>query len=415
MGRNRQHEVPIRSDWQKGDSGCWSLSLGERGRRVRIFQRVPGGLFFRETWIEGRGRFAASLRCTDREEAKRRGIAFYLALGASDAKPLGRPLTLGALWNRYQQEATPYRMLTERTRKDRIASAKLLLAAFGPSKPVEHLTLSDVEHYVELRTRGVGWRDGQKTEPVRPRTVASELQVLRAVLLWGTRVRNSDGSWLLKEYPLRGLKLPREENPNRPVATYDRFQKLRETIEEFAKSAPQKRGRERWRRLELALVLAEATGARIGGIRGLRWSDISYSPPKIRWRAEHDKRGRERFVPLPAALAEEIRSFQTRLGGIGESWLFPTTDVEKPWPRELFGQLLKRAERKAKLEHLHGGLWHPFRRKWATERKHLPLVDVKAAGGWKDTNTLLTCYQHTSDESMLEVMESPKKLVAISR
>lgn len=48
------------------------------------------------------------------------------------------------------------------------------------------------------------------------------------------------------------------------------------------------------------------------------------------------------------------------------------------------------------------------RRKWATERKH-PIVDVKAAGGWKDTNTLLTCYQQTDDASMLRVMEAPEK------
>jgi hypothetical protein len=42
--------------------------------------------------------------------------------------------------------------------------------------------------------------------------------------------------------------------------------------------------------------------------------------------------------------------------------------------------------------------------KWATERKDLPLVDVKATGGWRDTNTLLTCYQQTDEASMLRVM-----------
>ena len=137
-------------------------------------------------------------------------------MNSGEPNPLGRPLTLGELWNRYQEESPAYRMLTERTRKDRQASAALLQAALGSSKPVEHLTLSDVEHYVEVRTRGIGWRDGRKTEPVRPRTIASELQALRAVLLWGTRMRNSDGSWLLKENPLRGLKLPRRRIPADP-------------------------------------------------------------------------------------------------------------------------------------------------------------------------------------------------------
>lgn len=41
---------------------------------------------------------------------------------------------------------------------------------------------------------------------------------------------------------------------------------------------------------------------------------------------------------------------------------------------------------------LKGALWHAYRRKWATERKDLPLRDVMAAGGWKDVTTLLTSY-----------------------
>jgi hypothetical protein len=58
------------------------------------------------------------------------------------------------------------------------------------------------------------------------------------------------------------------------------------------------------------------------------------------------------------------------------------------------------------------GLWYAYRRKWATERKELPLKDVAAAGGWKDTTTLLTCYQHADEATMLKVMESPIKLVS---
>ena len=64
------------------------------------------------------------------------------------------------------------------------------------------------------------------------------------------------------------------------------------------------------------------------------------------------------------------------------------------------------------LNKLLGGLWHAYRRKWATERKDLPLKDVAAAGGWKDVTTLLTCYQHADEATMLKVMESPVKLVS---
>jgi hypothetical protein len=49
---------------------------------------------------------------------------------------------------------------------------------------------------------------------------------------------------------------------------------------------------------------------------------------------------------------------------------------------------------------------------WATERKELPLKDVAAAGGWKDVTTLLTCYQHADEATMLKVMASPTNLVS---
>ena len=66
----------------------------------------------------------------------------------------------------------------------------------------------------------------------------------------------------------------------------------------------------------------------------------------------------------------------------------------------------------AEVEKLDGGLWHAYRRKWTTERKDLPLKDVAAAGEWKDATTLLTCYQHADEATMLRVMESPIKLMS---
>jgi hypothetical protein len=40
----------------------------------------------------------------------------------------------------------------------------------------------------------------------------------------------------------------------------------------------------------------------------------------------------------------------------------------------------REAEQVAGVKKLKGGLWHPYRRKWANERKHLPLVDVGETG-----------------------------------
>ena len=49
-------------------------------------------------------------------------------------------------------------------------------------------------------------------------------------------------------------------------------------------------------------------------------------------------------------------------------------------------------------------LWHAYRRKWATERKHMPDVDVAAAGGWKNTVSLKTAYQRADPETILRVV-----------
>ena len=76
----------------------------------------------------------------------------------------------------------------------------------------------------------------------------------------------------------------------------------------------------------------------------------------------------------------------------------------------MFDAWLEKADNHAKLEKCEGGLWHPYRWKWATERKHHPLTDVAAAGGWKDVETLLTCYTAADDETVLAVMSEARKV-----
>jgi len=68
------------------------------------------------------------------------------------------------------------------------------------------------------------------------------------------------------------------------------------------------------------------------------------------------------------------------------------------------------AEQRAGVEELVGGLWHHYRRKWATERKHPPLKDVAAVGGWTDTAMLLNCYQQADPTAMLAAMSEPTKV-----
>ncbi|HEX9127761.1 MAG TPA: tyrosine-type recombinase/integrase [Gemmatimonadaceae bacterium] len=173
----------------------------------------------------------------------------------------------------------------------------------------------------------------------------------------------------------------------------------------------EKTGSQRWVQIEFALVLAEATGRRIGSIRQLAWSDFDFERATIRWRAETDKKRREWVVPIPPALLEEVKRFRMALGGAFGGLLFPApTDPAKPLGREVFQHALADAVRHAKLP-AHGG-WHSFRRKWASERKHHPQADVLAAGGWSpnSSSVLTECYQFADDETMLAVMSEPRKV-----
>lgn len=58
----------------------------------------------------------------------------------------------------------------------------------------------------------------------------------------------------------------------------------------------------------------------------------------------------------------------------------------------------------AGLETRKGSLWHAYRRKWATERKHLPDVDVAAAGGWQSLEALKQSYRQADDATMLQLV-----------
>ena len=96
---------------------------------------------------------------------------------------------------------------------------------------------------------------------------------------------------------------------------------------------------------------------------------------------------------MPEPLAKALKEFRRRVAAIA-GWIFPGERLpEQPMGPHLFDKWLTAAEQRAELPKLKGGIWHSYRRTWATERNPLPRKDVAEAGGWMDTETLLTCYQ----------------------
>jgi integrase len=402
---------PTRNKWHQV-AGCWSKSLGTRGKRVRLFQKRRHGEFYRAVWIPGRGRDIASLATCDRNEAEQFGERLFAELLKNDSAYVPGPVRLGELWERFQSECATFLDNAHETKRDSKIRVRVLLAFFGPQRDMRHLTAHDTAQYAAARKRG-GIKVSEKriTKPVRQRSVQHDLSLLRQMLRWACAVGTPSGGRWLERNPLEGLRLDRERNPSRQVATYERFERVRKAIQNLASGATTDAERTRWLRLELAFVLVEATGRRRGSLVALRWEDVDFTRGSIRWRAEHDKTGAESVVPIPTPLLDELRRFRNELGAISGP-LFPEQrDSSQHMAAEMLDQWLRIAETRAGVPKLKGALWHAYRRKWATERKDLPLRDVMAAGGWKDVTTLLTSYQQPDDATMLRVMSSPNKLV----
>lgn len=405
-----------RSEWHRTQSGSWTCSLGERGMRVRLFQKRKNGSFYREVHQPGEGRDQQPLGTREKERAERLGRELLAnLLTGNSVKPTGL-LTLGEVWTRFRKESVAYLDNKKRSRQDEALRAKILLGYFGSSFDVRRLSAREVADFTKARrVGGITYgknKDGQdrKTKLVRQTSVHADLSLLRRMLRWAGSQRQPDGQRWLDFNPLDGLRFDRERNPRRAVASVERFDSSRKAIQEMGATAESDEDRDRWTRLDLGLFLAEATGRRRGAIVGLRWEDFDFAKSIVLWRAEHDKKGKEWLVPMPVPFMESVKQFQKQLRALAGP-LFPgARDPSKSMPSELLTQWLTKAETKAGLPKLGGSLWHAYRRKFATERMHHPLKAVADAGGWKDVATLLTCYQQTDQETLLAVMAEPRKL-----
>lgn len=145
--------------------------------------------------------------------------------------------------------------------------------------------------------------------------------------------------------------------------------------------------------------------------------DISFEPEPympyghVKKNAHVDKEGCGDAVPLSLRARAIIRGiFRTRGISCGDrEWFFPAPqNSSKPWSRWHVRDLMNRAEKAAAVAHLGGS--HSIRRKWASERKGHPLVDVMTAGGWSDERSLRS-YMQDDAETTYEVVSQPTRRI----
>ena len=163
-------------------------------------------------------------------------------------------------------------------------------------------------------------------------------------------------------------------------------------------------------RFHVALVLAHETGHRIGAIRKLLWSDLDLEGGHIRWRAENEKTGYAHTTPMMVGERRALDLARHRNPGIGNAPLLPATkDSSCPVGRYVMHRCWRKAEKLAGLERQSGRGWHTLRRKFATDRRYEPLKVLCKLGGWRDAETVLTCYQRPGEDAMRSALERREK------
>ncbi len=374
---------------------CWSKSVGEWGHKVRVFEPKLGSpisisVFNKATGKEDR----RSLGHRDKTLAIRQAyelVAERLAEGKAIDR---REITLGMLKSMYIRSPS-HEAKKLATQCQDARNLERLVGFLGPSRPVAGLSESDVQRYVAARRKGdeilLGTKPGKG---VRDRTIQADLVTLRTALNWGKNHRTRTGARFLPENPLQGVPFPREKNPRRPIMPHSTFKALLEVSKEVNPL------------LGVALVVADGTAARISAICKLGWSDVDLEKGTIRWKAEADKTGQERLIPMAPDVLAALRKHHSSRTTIGDTPVFPSPkDPLQPCNRFQMDVWLRRAYELAGLTPEKGGLWHPIRRKWVTERKGHSTKDLAAAGGWADENTMTRCYQGADPETIRKVVE----------
>lgn len=410
---------------------CWSLRVGAHGHRVTVYERTPGGPLWLRWWVPGADEAAGrweyrALRHTDRTAAEElaRTVAGQLLASAVGAQA-GRA-TVAEIFTAYERDVAAHlKGQGPREARRRIAIWTHFL---GATRDANTIDLPTCERYVRERRAGaLRVLKAPATATVeaeyyqlRPnptdRAIGADFTLLQAALNHATKVVRPNGKRLLEVNPIRGFVAPTNKAPRRPVASYDRYERVFAVADAVD---PQ-------RLFGAFMMLVEGLGWRVSAICQLRACDVDrratpsaphgriYKNPAI------DKEASGGWLPMSASVRAGIDRALTANPALGEWPLFPAprartgatpaTAIPKPWARHHARALLERAESAARLEPLDGSDFHAYRRKWATERKHLPAQDVAAAGAWRDLRALQTAYQQTDETTLLAVVSEPTKL-----
>jgi hypothetical protein len=374
-------------------------SVGPYGATVTILQRRKGGRYVLR-WTDPHTRKPVAKTTEFKVLTKAKEAALDKSkelLQHRDERPQDGRAVWSDVFRHYEDHYLPLYGGTRQAVIDRGCLA-VWRAVLPPSEAVEDCEAHVLKDFIRRRQLGAIQPPGRVLRPCGPRTPALDLEWLRRAI----NLASGDGKRIARN-PVKLVEIPKTTRPKQPDATWDRYLALRPHCEGVGSQDI----------FGGFMDLVVGLGWRVTAVACLHLKDVDRTARpdaphgRILKRAEFDKQGYEQWVPISNWLAPRIDVLLTRRRAFGPGlWLFPSPkDTKRPWTPNYAKARLAVAERKAGLEPIDGGNFHPWRRMWATLRKHLPLKDVAYAGCW-DERTLLRHYQKSDSHTVLAVMNA---------
>jgi hypothetical protein len=413
----------------------WRYRAGKRPNTVTVSERVPGGVIYAKAWKRSTGQYVRlSLRHRDRKAAELYADEEALKLKKGEPGVRVERVTLGRVLKLYGDNRTPEK--SPRVQAMDAARSELWVRYLGVNKDPHSLTKHEWDSFVRQRASGeldARGRAADSPRPVRARTIEQDQRFLAAVFTWacswqqnGARLMSFDKNPLTDR---RTFPFESEKNPRRGVATENRYERTRAVTDQIrtgrwvidpADPGGKKMFVSRPSQLSEILDLAHHTGRRVSAILVLTFADLrlqrSTEAPHgcIHWTQDSDKMNREWLTPISIEVRAVLESILRERPAIGSHPLFPSvSDPAVPVTYRVAATWLRKAEALAGLAPLQGALWHAYRRKWASERKHLPDADVADMGGWSCVDTL-RIYQRPDAETRQRVLTDRRPIRDIS-
>lgn len=244
------------------------------------------------------------------------------------------------------------------------------------------LELSFFRRYKNYYANELGRSDGVRSEFIHVKAIMHRLYLLGYC-----------GKELIED--LKNLKKPPARKKNYPDVTASDINKL---LAEIKKERPD---------YYMLLYFMKRVGRRINESTLIERRDVllkGLKPMGINIRAETTKMDED--APLHYLDEDLEKHVRSTLSGNRTKWLFPNKYGRRCHPNRVRDYLKKKST-----EVLGVGLTpHYFRHRFCTEcgKANIPIADVKAISGIKDTTVLLEFYSHVTIDGQKQVLEMTK-------